>query len=236
MKQVLSRLHQRFDQRISIWLEHEALTGSVRCGKGCSACCDVPMLTSLAEAILLRERVPAQLDPVIHRRHQTVCELWQSCEGDEDLWARTYRFCIGSCLFLAPDGSCSVHEVRPLPCRQTLSINPPLLCRRDLERRMSSRQRLQWVCRLTEPRHRGRPYLYLPLRYGQYLESIIQREMLHRWGVGLWGNLWSLLDLLGELPRERGDGDWIRALHERIQSGLPPTLLIRRECSGSPDP
>lgn len=95
----------------------------VRCARGCSHCCRMWVGVAREEAELLAQRVmegTAKPDP--HRMRAQA-----GWTGPADFMGRPLGE--ASCVFLGPDGACTVHEDRPAICRAVLVTSDPDLCR-----------------------------------------------------------------------------------------------------------
>lgn len=90
----------------------ERRADAMRCGKGCTACCEVSLSVSEVEASAVREALsglPAEAREAIRRR--------AAAYGDTDR---------ASCVMLEADGACAVYAGRPLICRtQGLPLSYP---------------------------------------------------------------------------------------------------------------
>lgn len=101
------------------------LMAQVRCGKGCAHCCCLWVGITRDEAELLAERVregTAHPDPA-RLALQRPWDSPQSYVGKPRAEA--------ACVFLGPDGACTVYEDRPSICRAVLVASDPELCRGD---------------------------------------------------------------------------------------------------------
>lgn len=130
-------LHQLVDEHV----QREVINGPnghrVQCRKGCSACCRQLVSITREEAVLLAMHVDEEgleVDLERARRQAAVIGLkgWNTLSPED----RT-------CVFLAADGSCSVYEHRPVPCRKYFVASDPARC--DTE------HRVQQVAKVVSP-------------------------------------------------------------------------------------
>ena len=117
-------VHARVDAALDRFATRKPeLMAQVRCGKGCAHCCRLWVGITRDEAELLAERVKAgtaQADPARLEAQRP--------------WTSPMEF-VGkppeqaSCVFLGPDGACTVYDDRPSICRAVLVASDPELCR-----------------------------------------------------------------------------------------------------------
>ena len=117
-------VHESVDEALARFaaMKPEVLA-QVRCGKGCAHCCRLWVGVTLDEAELLAERVrtgTAQPQP-LRLEAQSGWETPAAFIGKSREEA--------SCVFLGPDGACTVYEDRPSICRAVLVASDPELCR-----------------------------------------------------------------------------------------------------------
>jgi Fe-S-cluster containining protein len=101
---------------------HAPARDQVQCGKGCNFCCHQKVLISAVEARViaadLRRRLPAAalaaMRALLTRR---AAQSAAFANAGQHWRARL------PCAFLAEDGGCSVHAVRPLVCRGYQSLS-----------------------------------------------------------------------------------------------------------------
>jgi len=93
----------------------------IRCGKGCSHCCNGPVEIWPQEAVLLMQFVrDAGLTPdlaLLERQSAYTVETW-----------RDQAVADQACVFLGADGACSVYAARPNTCRKLLVMSDPACC------------------------------------------------------------------------------------------------------------
>ena len=116
----------------------------ISCKKGCSICCNQMVPVSKPEAFflldLVRERLPADIrEKVRERIRQIAATLEESgiasrldksrlLEEDHDRLGEDY-FKLGMpCPFLAENGACGIHPLRPTACREYNVVTPAELC------------------------------------------------------------------------------------------------------------
>lgn len=100
---------------------------AIRCGKGCSHCCNGPVEIWAQEAALLAAQVQAAGLPLdmarLERQSRYSVESWREQPVADQ-----------ACVFLDGDGACRVYEVRPNTCRKLLVTSDPQMC--DISRGM----------------------------------------------------------------------------------------------------
>lgn len=107
----------------------------ISCKKGCSACCRMPVDSSVQEALLIVDRFPDVVRDVLPEIEaqgdffDKLCDEqadWTSLEGQHAIasawWKEDRR-----CAFLR-DGLCSIYEARPLACRNYHVVSDPAKC------------------------------------------------------------------------------------------------------------
>lgn len=114
----------------------------VTCCRGCSACCSQMVYDVHAVEIedlgrhLRRTGRAAAVIAALHRRtdlYDAVRRQVERAHGEsEDDWmervALAFWLRADPCVFLDPDGSCSIHEHRPQSCRRYFVRGPAALC------------------------------------------------------------------------------------------------------------
>ena len=152
---------------VSLSAKHsERQGGPVRCSSGCSACCRQLVPVSVPEAIFLVEfllRQPHESRSPVLKRFESMHERiaggglhdairQSSSDAESDALGRKYFQLQVACPFLVDD-NCSIHEIRPIACREHNVTSDPSLCAAwlqspvkplRLQRRVS--QRLQALC------------------------------------------------------------------------------------------
>jgi Fe-S-cluster containining protein len=123
----------------------------VTCSKGCDACCSQPISSSFFEAVLIKSYL--EVNPPVKEQFLARYDAWRSRIGDTKEYDQILQSAIralvdGSkdvsdyvrnavdhfnqsekinCPFLE-EHSCSIYPVRPVTCRQLLSIDDPVKC------------------------------------------------------------------------------------------------------------
>jgi Fe-S-cluster containining protein len=114
-------LQEAVQESVNETLANDVHGKDVKCGKGCSHCCHLPVHILKAEAALAvhtaREK-GVQID-MDHLRRQR----GHSLKNWGDLSPEDRR-----CVFLAADGTCSIYESRPSVCRKYNVITDPVYC------------------------------------------------------------------------------------------------------------
>lgn len=144
LRAMLPILRKMSNSFIESGLEQLEATGKhISCKAGCGACCRQLVPVSETEAFDLRELVDSTPEPrrseIISRFEEGVERLEQAgyfeqlgkaATGDESDYEEAikgyFRFQI-ACPFLENE-SCSIHESRPITCREYLVTSPPELC------------------------------------------------------------------------------------------------------------
>lgn len=110
---------EAFEQAWSAARAQVERDGRIACAAGCSACCHQHVAASAIEAVAIAAAIAGT--PLALRAIAT-----DRATGSLDAPAR--RRARIPCAFLAPDGSCAIHPVRPLRCRGVHSRDAAL-CR-----------------------------------------------------------------------------------------------------------
>ncbi|MBI4981519.1 hypothetical protein HZC30_08270 [Candidatus Woesearchaeota archaeon] len=131
----------------------------VTCSKGCDVCCSQPISGSFFEGVLMELYLEA--NPPIKEQFLTKYDSWRSRIGDPQEYGQTLQSAIRalvngskdvsdyvrnavdnfnqrekiSCPFLE-ERSCSIYPVRPVACRQLLSIDDPIKCQTGEQARL----------------------------------------------------------------------------------------------------
>lgn len=101
----------------------------VACGPGCGACCILNVSVLIPESITIAWFIQKHFtDEVRHKLIDRLRELSIKTSGVDD---EDRIFMHEECAFLDGQGSCSIHDVRPLMCRAVTSTNPEA-CREGL--------------------------------------------------------------------------------------------------------
>jgi len=116
----------------------------ISCQKGCSICCNQLVPVSKPEAFflldLIRERLPAKIRKMVKERLGIAAAKLQESgiaarldkptilDEDHDRVGEDY-FKLGMpCPFLADNGACGIHPLRPTACREYNVVTPAELC------------------------------------------------------------------------------------------------------------
>ena len=102
-------------------LEREPPTRPIACAKGCSFCCSAKVVVTAPEALRIAAHLRSTLDP---EALSAVTARVAAADDRTRGLTRARRFEAKiACPLLAPDGSCSVHEARPLTCAGWTSLD-----------------------------------------------------------------------------------------------------------------
>ncbi len=178
------------------WLKRNREDIEIHCHKGCSFCCNISVKISVPEALILLNHADKAPIDKIRNQADTIRELWRECNGDEGRYFETYRNSPGSCAFLSPEGSCAIHQIRPLPCRQTLSGLPGQFCSRNISSLYSEDQIQEALNGLNRDFFTSTPYLVPMLDLGELYEYEMKLVSKEIFGVSYEGVMPVLLDNL----------------------------------------
>lgn len=114
-----------------------AREGDISCAKGCAACCNMTVQSSIEEALVIVQRYPDVVHdvlPELVRQEERLDEIVKeeklvdfiSPEGAAVLSRRWWQEA-RPCAFLR-DGLCSIYEARPYACRNYFVKSDPALC------------------------------------------------------------------------------------------------------------
>lgn len=192
MADMLEELHQRqliLDQFCSAWSsEYRQRGGTVYCGTGCSGCCNLAVNCTLLEALPITAACSQQQQERLQELAPRLKVTADRCESLKE-WLAAYRSLLGPCLFLSPEGTCSVYGVRPLSCRSLLSTCSPDWCTTDFSS-LSSEEKQAFMAGLDRsavafPTH----YAATTQEIGRELEEATLRQMESIYGFSLVGCL-----------------------------------------------
>lgn len=153
-----------FLSRLEVVIEETKVKAAERdihitCGKGCDACCSQPITGSFFEGVLIESYLEA--NPKVKEQFLSKYDIWRSRIGDPKEYGQTMQSALralvnGSrdvsdhvsnavnnfnqsektnCPFLE-EHSCSIYPVRPVVCRQLLSIDNPIKCQTGEQSRL----------------------------------------------------------------------------------------------------
>lgn len=108
--------------RLAALVEAGPNRAAFACGRGCGWCCHQPVLITMPEAIAIAAWLADTLDAgelaqaraIVDQRVEAV----RRCSSSADYLRERLP-----CAFLAADGSCGVHQARPLICRSYHSLS-----------------------------------------------------------------------------------------------------------------
>lgn len=117
-----------------------------RCSRGCASCCSQAVfdvhafeIERIGRRLRAEDRartVLADLEERIAVHDATRRAHPRRAGESEDDWIERVAIEFWKldrpCVLLAPDGSCSVHSVRPWACRRYFSLSDPALCRGEM--------------------------------------------------------------------------------------------------------
>lgn len=217
------------DLLIGAWLQRRQTTGKrIYCAAGCSNCCTLFVQSTLAEALLVAERINADQ---FKRLEDYVLRQKEAVAGETELLTILHkdRFTIGPCPFLDQSGSCSIYAERPLACRALLSTKDPAWCAVDFSTLNPLEKRLYLESL-------ERPVVAYPVHYvaetqeaAEEAEERILTVMQSCFGVAVSGNFPLLVYLAHtlDLPTQIRTGtlNWQSQLNHHL---LSHPLLLKR--------
>ena len=116
---------------------------AIRCARGCSHCCRVPVEIWPHEAALLAGAARAagmELDAArLERQSQYAIDDWQRQPAADR-----------ACVFLDDDGACRVYESRPNACRKLLVLSDPVHCDAGKDTAESVERWFSWEAEIME--------------------------------------------------------------------------------------
>lgn len=131
----MRRAHEFLDRSIKEALEKELAKGEPPppCRSGCSACCSEPVQATTLEARKIVKRVATMPKEDQERIVAAVVDTTERLvkSGLHKLAhppALRYRALRLPCPLLAPDGTCSVYDIRPMSCRVHYAKANPEAC------------------------------------------------------------------------------------------------------------
>lgn len=94
-------------------------------GKGCSFCCHIQVVCTMAEAKTIVEYCKQKGISIDKKQIKNQSKI----HGDEWIFSAHKK-----CVFLSDEGGCKVYDVRPIACRLHNAVTPVELCDTDKSR------------------------------------------------------------------------------------------------------
>jgi uncharacterized protein len=107
---------------MNLLFEDEIVQENVKCGKGCSFCCHTQVSVTRDEAELLAQRIIDGIDIDLERLYRQ-----SKAENSSGEWYKMDHK-TRACVFLGPEGECTVYEDRPSVCRTNNVVSDPANC------------------------------------------------------------------------------------------------------------
>ncbi len=192
--------HALYDARARAWRDNfTARGGQVHCAPGCHGCCDMPVMASLPEALVVAEQLTeAEWDAVT--RHAR--KVWDNAhDSGGERYAENHRQRVGFCPLLDREsGACRHYEVRPTRCRDTFSGLAARFCAPGAVARLSKEERRAYQREVhTNPVMDGHTHFIAPLEdLSVPATETFARSMRRAFGVEVWGDFTYLLVLTRE--------------------------------------
>lgn len=192
--------HTAYSARARDWTEHfTARGGRVHCAPGCHGCCDMPVMASLPEALLVAEQLSeAEWDAVTRHAHK----VWDNAHTSQsDRYAENHRLKVGFCPLLDREsGACRHYAERPTRCRDTFSGLPARFCAPGAIDGLSRGERRAYQREVSQnPVMDGHTHFIAPLEdLSVPATESFARLMRREFGVEVWGDFTYLLVLTGE--------------------------------------
>lgn len=197
------RAYARYGRQAGTWLQgYAARGGRVYCGAGCSACCNMPIRVSLAEALVTAQAITADQRRGMAAHAAAVIANARSAPSDE-AYVHRHRTEVGFCPLLdRATGSCTAYDVRPTRCRDTFSAFPAVYCAVGTLEAMSPRQRREYHREVARtPGTDGEWHFIAPLEHlSEPVWTAAARAMQDAWSVQVWGDFWVLTTLADHEP------------------------------------
>ena len=193
---VLKRTFREYGSYQQQWIEKYQLDGGiVHCRPGCSHCCNMSVRITLAEAIYLDQHLTTEQRKRALDHSQRVQEFSAAGQIDDDYFYR-FRISVGECPFLDCGGHCSIYPHMPMPCRQTNSSLPGLICQYDIMDTMGNENLEKIIAGLDPEINRTTPYIFPLIKRGEILENQLHRETKDQLGFSIEGEMSVLADFL----------------------------------------
>ena len=220
----IATLYQQLDDFISYWRDSHP-TIHLYCQEACSACCQLAVHCSLAEAALIAPELDQgrqqALDLYVERL-LTACDRLKSLPD----YLRHHRRHLGPCPFLGADRSCTIYRQRPFSCRALLATRPPSWCGIDLSELDPLDQKL--FQQSLDPQLVAWPthYLAAPQELARQLEQQLLSSMQQTRGWTVSGNLPLLVWLARRHGLQHCSLDQASALLERFGLLFSPLINL----------
>jgi Fe-S-cluster containining protein len=137
LKVLMENVYQHLDSQTQIELEEKGYTERVSCRRGCAACCELFVMVSGPEAVLIVEKYPhliKKVEPILRKQEGIMMDLDINTVNFEDEVQRD-RFAgkwfeeRQRCAFLNEQNECSIYDARPHACRTYIVIDEdPAIC------------------------------------------------------------------------------------------------------------
>lgn len=220
--------YARYARQAGAWIgRYQEQGGRVFCGAGCSACCNMPIRVSLAEALVTaRALSPAQAAGVATHAGAVLSNA-RSARTDEE-YVQRHREQVGFCPLLdRASGACTAYDARPTRCRDTFSAFPAVYCAVGTLEGMTPRERATYHREVARtPGTDGEWHFIAPLEHlSEPVWVAAARAMRQQWGLEVWGDFWVLTtlardaDFMAEIGRGRARGAWQVAARRQLAHG-----------------
>lgn len=114
-------IHKKLDEIIADDLKNNPEGKEISCKKGCAFCCNIQVMVSEDEGLLLYEE--AKRLGVLDIEKLTEQAAW-----DVSDYPKNYSSGKSRCIFLGEDSACRIYKDRPMACRSYLVVSPPEEC------------------------------------------------------------------------------------------------------------
>ncbi|MBX7219319.1 MAG: YkgJ family cysteine cluster protein [Blastocatellia bacterium] len=214
---LVEHLRQEFESKTQRWIsknQEEGLLDAVFCRRGCVHCCTFAVQTTLLEAFPIAAQVTPEVAALLEKRVERLVELAESALDVDDFDER-HRREPGLCVFLNAAGACSIYEIRPFGCRQTISTLPAQFCAPGVPVGLTDSEAETYQAFLDfSPISNGEHHFAASIMdWGSTCSDILLELMQQNWGFSIEGELTVLVFLLL-------DADFQTAWTHRDISGL----------------